>query len=520
MLSTNQIIDGKYRIVRLLGEGGMGAVYEGYHELIRRRVALKVLHSAVSENLDAAARFEREAQAAGRIGSPHIVEVLDLGFLDSGARYMVMEFLEGESLKDRLARCGKPPLPALLQLQYQLLDGIGAAHAAGIIHRDLKPDNVYLQRRAGNLDFIKLLDFGISKFTELNLPGGLTMTSTGAVMGTPMYMSPEQARGSKQVDHRTDVYAAGVMLYECLTGRVPFTAASFNELMFKIALEDAPPIRQSVPDVHPELAAIVERAMARDPERRFSSAAELRRTLEAWADAHVAPASPETSPAWPLARAATPSGMPSALGAPSTASGTHRSWETGQSGIEVGGAARSRTPLWAGIGAGVVALALVTAYFVRGAETKGTRPGELRAPTETAASALTPAVPTSAAVAPARPNGPVIRPIALSAVQPDQQDAPRTPSTPPDAKPGPTSRFSANAPARDEPDPALPVEAGSELPEHAARARQPPRLASKAAIKRNAQGKKSGASTADDAALANPAVTTRRLGERRIRSEL
>ena len=282
ILSGDEVIDGKYRIVRLIGEGGMGAVYEGLHTLIHRRVAIKVLHASVVEKAEAAMRFEREAQAAGRIGSPHIVEVLDLGSLPSGARYMVMEFLEGQSLGSRLENQNVLSPIDLYPIAAQLLDGLIAAHGTGIVHRDLKPDNVFLQRRPAG-DFVKLLDFGISKFGQLSEDSGLSMTRTGAVMGTPFYMAPEQARGSKLVDHRADIYAVGVILYECLTGQVPFRASSFNELMFKIALEDPRPIRSLAPNVDEQLAAIVTRAMSRDSSQRHATAVELRAALTDWA---------------------------------------------------------------------------------------------------------------------------------------------------------------------------------------------------------------------------------------------
>src|SRR5690606_5636175 len=257
-------------------------VYEGVHLLIHRRVAIKVLHAAIVERQEAALRFEREAQAAGRIGSRHIVEVLDLGKLPSGARYMVMEFLEGESLGSRLERQHFLSPLELYPITTQLLDGLGAAHRAGIVHRDLKPDNVFLQNGDGKNDFVKLLDFGISKFGDTSDDSGFSMTRTGAVMGTPFYVAPEQARGARAVDHRSDIYAVGVILYECLAGRVPFNASSFNELLFKIALEEPTPLRSIAPHVDEELASIVARAMAREPDRRFQSAAELRAALDGW----------------------------------------------------------------------------------------------------------------------------------------------------------------------------------------------------------------------------------------------
>jgi serine/threonine-protein kinase len=209
-LEPGRILDNKYRIVRLIGEGGMGSVHEGENTLIARRVAIKVLHAGAAANEQALTRFEREAQAAGRIGSDHILEVLDLGTLENGDRYMVMEYLDGEPLSDRIASRGKMVPAEIGKLMRQALKGLQAAHDAGIIHRDLKPDNLYILReKAGHQDFVKIIDFGISKFSALG--SDMNMTRTGAVMGTPYYMSPEQAKGSAHVDPRSDVYAIGVI---------------------------------------------------------------------------------------------------------------------------------------------------------------------------------------------------------------------------------------------------------------------------------------------------------------------
>jgi len=280
-LTPDDVVDQKYRIVRLLGEGGMGAVYEGENTRIHRRVAIKVLHSQVAGSKDAVQRFEREAQAAGRIGSEHIVEVLDLGHLADGDRYMVMEFLEGESLSERIEARGRLQGHHIVGIVLQLLEGLSAAHQAGIIHRDLKPDNIFLvSNRSGQRDFVKILDFGISKFSDVN--GEFSMTRTGAVMGTPYYMSPEQAKGNRNVDHRVDLYAVGVILYEALAGEVPFRAETFNELLFKIVLESPVPLTEKVPDMDPALAAIVQKAMAREPKERFQTAAELQQALRDW----------------------------------------------------------------------------------------------------------------------------------------------------------------------------------------------------------------------------------------------
>jgi serine/threonine-protein kinase len=281
-LEVGQVIEGKYRITRLIGEGGMGAVYEGENVRIARRVAIKVLHQAYTGSAEALQRFEREAQAAGRIGSDHILEVIDLGALPDGDRYMVMEFLEGEPLAGRIQRLGKLTPQQAAPLIRQLLKGLQAAHDAGIVHRDLKPDNVFvLREKAGVPDYVKIIDFGISKFQPLS-GDGMKMTRTGAVMGTPYYMSPEQASGSREADHRSDLYAVGVILYEAVTGRVPFDGETFNQLMFKIVLEEPPHPHAFVPDLDPAFASLILRAMARDVNHRFQTATEFVSALDAW----------------------------------------------------------------------------------------------------------------------------------------------------------------------------------------------------------------------------------------------
>lgn len=289
-LEIGDTIDDKYRIVKLLGEGGMGAVYEGENVRIHRRVAIKILHANVASNEDAVQRFEREAQAAGRIGSEHIVEVLDLGDLPGGHRYMVMEYLDGQSLSDRISSAGRLSPQATSGIIIDMLDGLKAAHDAGIIHRDLKPDNVFLlTNKNGKRDFVKIVDFGISKFSSLG--GEFSMTRTGAVMGTPYYLSPEQAKGERELDARADLYAVGVILYEAAAGRVPFDGETFNELLFKIVLEPVPPLSTYVPDIDPHFAAIVEKAMARDPALRFQTAEEMKLALSGWLAGQ--PAAPE-----------------------------------------------------------------------------------------------------------------------------------------------------------------------------------------------------------------------------------
>ncbi len=270
--AVGSVVAGKLRIVRLLGAGGMGAVYEVEHEITRHRRALKLLHAQMADVPSVVERFLREASAAGRIGNPHIVETFDAGHLETGEPYIVMELLQGKTLADLLQEKGPLEIPLVCNLLVQTCDAVAAAHAAGIIHRDLKPENIFLS--GPDASFVKILDFGISKF-DAAITGVQGLTMEGSPMGTPYYMSPEQIKGQKTVDARTDVYALGVVLYECLTAERPFDAESLPELIFLIAQgEYLPPSarRTSLPKVVDD---IVRKALAMDRAERYGSLKEL-----------------------------------------------------------------------------------------------------------------------------------------------------------------------------------------------------------------------------------------------------
>jgi serine/threonine protein kinase len=268
------IVDGRYHIESVLAQGGMGVVYFARHRLIDKPVALKILRPELVHNREITARFLTEAQAASSIGSEHIVDVTDYGELPDGATYIVMEYLDGYSLNQRMKRCegGLLPLPTILSIAREIAEGLQQAHDANIVHRDLKPDNILLIRKGKREDFVKILDFGIAKV----LSSQNQTTTAGRIFGTPHYMSPEQGRGD-ELDHRTDIYSLGVILYEMVTGHVPFDGDNplgiLTQHMYvevEAMSENCAPERTT-----PALECVVARCLMKDPKHRYNSMAEL-----------------------------------------------------------------------------------------------------------------------------------------------------------------------------------------------------------------------------------------------------
>ncbi|MBW2462549.1 MAG: protein kinase [Deltaproteobacteria bacterium] len=275
---VGQVVADRYRVLGLLGEGGMGAVYFAEHTLIGRKVALKRLHPELATDANSVARFQREARAAAAIGHRHIVEVLDLGYGADGAPFLVMEYLRGQSLAELLRKEARLAPARACRIVGQVLTALAAVHDSKIVHRDLKPDNVFLVRRRADPDFVKVLDFGISKM-NIDDDEGLRLTKTGVMLGTPYYMSPEQARGMKVVDRRVDIYAIGVILYEALCGELPHRAENYHALLLEILAKAPVPLAERAPGVSPELAEVVHRAIAKDPAKRFQSARSMQLAL-------------------------------------------------------------------------------------------------------------------------------------------------------------------------------------------------------------------------------------------------
>ena len=260
---VGELVGGKYRIVRLLAQGGMGVVYEAQHTVVRRRFAVKFMRRDLAERRDILTRFQREAEAAGALESEHVAAAVDFGIAEDGAPYIVMEYLVGESLTALLGREGPLPVGRAADLVSQAGRGMEVAHAAGIIHRDLKPQNLFVCRRQDGTDLLKVLDFGVAKLQTLD---EMSMaTRTGAVVGTVAYMSPEQARGDKVVDQRSDVYALGAILYELCSGRKPHPGESHNAILHHIATQPAVPLESVAPALPVGFLAIVASALAADP---------------------------------------------------------------------------------------------------------------------------------------------------------------------------------------------------------------------------------------------------------------
>ncbi|MBX7194526.1 MAG: serine/threonine protein kinase [Sandaracinaceae bacterium] len=270
------VVADRYRIARVLGVGGMGGVYEAEHLLIGKKVALKCLHREYARDRDIVERFKREARAATLIGNDHIIDVTDMGDLPDGSPFLVMEYLAGKPLAS-LCEHGPLPIRRAVHIARQICSALGAAHDKGIVHRDLKPENVFLIERNGDPDFVKVLDFGISKMHSSGVDKGLTRT--GMAMGTPSYMSPEQAQGSKNLDHRTDVWALGVILYEMLAARRPFDADSYPLLLMNIVATDPDPVAWYRKDLPPALAELVMKCLVKDQDGRVGTMRELSEAL-------------------------------------------------------------------------------------------------------------------------------------------------------------------------------------------------------------------------------------------------
>ncbi len=277
MIAAGQSI-GNYRILNKIGTGGMGAVYLAEHPLIGKRVALKVIHRELASNREVVQRFFQEAKAVNKIGNEHIVEIHDFGVTPEGDHFYIMEFLEGKNLASVLHQDRVLGIMRALHIGAQVASALAAAHAAGIIHRDLKPDNVMLTTRLGDPDFVKLLDFGLAKMFA---GGGASAikTAAGVLLGTPQYMSPEACESKPSTDHRTDIYALGILLFQMMTGVLPFDGETMGEVLVKQVTQLPPPPRGYNANIPPSVEQILLRCLAKQPDARFPTMLALREAL-------------------------------------------------------------------------------------------------------------------------------------------------------------------------------------------------------------------------------------------------
>jgi len=275
---VGQVIGGKYKLIRVVGDGGMGTVYEAEHLLLGTRVAVKVLHPDMVQRTGLIDRFLQEARVSAQIQNPHVVRVTDVDRSSDGVAFLVMELLQGEPLSKTLERERALDIAVACDYTLQILDALESAHAIGVVHRDLKPENVFLTRLNGAA-FLKLIDFGIAKLRRTE-DDSKNLTSFGTLMGTAEYMAPEQAFSADQVDARADIYAVGVMLFEMIAGSRPVTGENGRIVAVKVERGEVTPLVKVAPHVPPELAGLVHRAMAFRPELRFASAMDMRQALQ------------------------------------------------------------------------------------------------------------------------------------------------------------------------------------------------------------------------------------------------
>jgi len=457
-VKAGDLLAGKYRIERVLGQGGMGVVVQATHIHLDERVAIKFLLPQALESPEAVARFAREARAAVKIKSEHVARVTDVGTLETGCPYMVMEYLHGRDLAQLVQDQGPLTIEHAVDFVLQASEAIAEAHSLGIVHRDLKPSNLFLIHRADGSPCVKVLDFGISKTTGMRGSGpDLGMTRTTAVMGSPLYMSPEQMASSRNVDQRTDIWALGAILFELLTGQVPFAADTMPQLCAMVLQEPAPPLRGRLPMAPEGLETAILRCLEKVPTRRFNNVAEfanaiapfaprwgrvsverISRILTAAGQHQVSPSS-ETLPSSPPAAGPAPAGK---------AAATQAAWDQ-----SAPAAKRSRAPLVvAALGAGFVALGAAAVFgYTRfaGPDATASTTGAATVQTAPVATAEPPPAPT--------PPPPVVVDVAREAAPPAASVAaadPPAPSAAPPPKPRPNRPPTKKPAEKDPPKPA------------------------------------------------------------------
>ena len=460
-VAIGEVIAGKYRVERVLGRGGVGIVVQATHLRLNQRVAIKLLLSTAMP--DAAARFLREAQAAVRLKSEHVARVLDVGELASGAPFMVMEFLEGSDLDDLLQKRGAQPIPDAIHYILDACEAMAEAHAAGIVHRDLKPANLFLTTAADGGKSVKVLDFGISKDSGGVDPAqpGMKLTQTTTVFGSPLYMSPEQMRAARLTDARSDIWSLGVILYELVTGKLPFDAEMYPDLVYKVNVEPPPPPSSIRRDLPAKLEAAILRCLEKDAAKRFPDVGKLAAAIAPFGPPEARTAAERIQRVLDSTRASMPSlaqtGPEGSSGGP--LSKTDAPWTSGSA-----RGARPKTRIWIGaaaLGAAAIIGAIVLLTRGREADVPGQSIGPAadgkEAPANEVAKTADPTgihvVPAAEAPPQAAPSLQPVAPAATPTVDPRKTAAPPTTATGtrPNS-PAPTiSRPAENAPQPSQP---------------------------------------------------------------------
>jgi serine/threonine-protein kinase len=410
------LLAGKFRVEKVLGAGGMGVVVAARHVELRQRVALKFLLPSALGSAEHTERFLREAQAVVRLKSEHVAKVLDIGRLDDGAPYIVMEFLDGSDLSQYLAAQGPLPVEEAVSYVLQACEALAEAHALGIIHRDLKPQNLFLTRRPDGRAHVKVLDFGISKTISATSQAPLSLTRTSTIIGSPLYMSPEQMRSGKSATERSDLWSIGVIMYELLTGRVPFMAETMPDLCFKVAQDVIIPPIDLRADIPLALSDVILRCLERDVDKRVANVAELAVALEPFVPEPQRGAAGRVSTVLRIQtmRPHVANGAPSAHPKPVVGAATGSSaWGKTQSVPVTRG--RKMAIVAAGVAAAAIAVAL-TVIAVRGSGVTETRsPGAT--PSAIASASASSPPPPAAVLAPVAPAVAVgVEPVASPAI--------------------------------------------------------------------------------------------------------
>jgi eukaryotic-like serine/threonine-protein kinase len=476
-LEPGELLAGKYRIERLLGQGGMGVVAAAYHIQLEQRVALKLMLPHAIGSSEAVSRFLREARAAARITSEHVVRVFDVGSLETGEPYIAMEYLEGLDIAQLLTRQGRLSVAETVDYVLQACEALAEAHAAGIVHRDLKPGNLYLAHRIDGQRLLKVLDFGVSKMSGGSAQSDAPATRTSALMGSPLYMSPEQMTSSRNVDARSDVWALGVVMYEMLCGKPPFDGETLPQVCNMVMTEAPPPLAGRASELPPRLCEVVHRCLEKQPSARFQSVGELAHALEPIASARALQSIERISRVLGMAPAAPPAVEPSASAATSAPPGTQANW--GETNPALPARRKAPVVLLAVLGGLALAGVGVTWRFLAGSSAPvaaGSAPvaagsalsqAPLLAAAPSTASAVTapvPASPASPAPAPSAEPSSVARDVAAPAVHDASHPAKGTTGAPP-APPKPVAaKPVAAAPAAAKPAPAAPSRAPAPAP--------------------------------------------------------